>query len=44
MEQKLIDIERKKLRLLKALKDWPSRESNVTIDLPYYISHLELVQ
>jgi hypothetical protein len=35
MEQKLIDIEEKKLRLLKALKDWPSRESNVTIDLPY---------
>jgi hypothetical protein len=40
MEQKLIDIEEKKLRLLKALKDWPSRESNVTIDLPHLYKSL----
>jgi hypothetical protein len=35
MEQKLIEIEEKKLRLLKSLK-----ESNVTIDLPYLYKSL----
>jgi hypothetical protein len=35
MEQKLIEIEEKKLRLLKVLK-----ESNATIDLPYLYKSL----
>jgi hypothetical protein len=38
MEQKL--ILKKKVKTIKGTKDWPSRESNVTIDLPYLYKSL----